>query len=61
MNLLYTIDTFRELPDLKPGNYDVALIGSQLYFATPSGMYVFANEGRPNVPSSVLHTLLSTV
>ena len=53
-NLLYTIDTFRELPDLKPGNYDVALIGSQLYVATPSGMYVFANEGRPNVPSSVL-------
>ena len=62
MNLLYTIDTFRELPDLKPGNYDVALIGSQLYVATPSGMYVFANEGRPNVPSSVLlHTFVDGI
>ena len=61
-NLLYTIDTFRELPDLKPGNYDVALIGSQLYVATPSGMYVFANEGRPNVPSSVLlHTFVDGI
>lgn len=48
--LLYTIDPHRELPDLRPGNYDVALIGNTLYLATPSGMYTFSNAGEPNVP-----------
>ena len=48
--LLYTIDPHRELPDLRPGNYDVALIGNTLYIATPSGMYTFADAGEPNVP-----------
>lgn len=48
--MLYTIDQHRELPNLRPGNYDVALIGDLLYCATPSGMYSFANQGRPNVP-----------
>ena len=48
--LLYTIDPHRELPDLRPGNHDVALIGNTLYLATPSGMYTFTNAGEPNVP-----------
>jgi hypothetical protein len=48
--LLYVIDPHRELPDLRPGNYDVALIGEQLYLATPSGMFVFENGGEPNLP-----------
>ena len=51
--LLYTIDQHRELPDLRPGNYDVARIGAILYIATPSGMYTFNNAGEPNVPHAV--------
>jgi hypothetical protein len=50
--LLYTIDQYRELPDLRPGNYDVALISNTLYLATPSGMYAFSNAGKPNTPKS---------
>jgi len=49
-DLLYTIDSHRELPDLRPGNYDVALIAEQLFVATPSGMYIFENGGQPNLP-----------
>ena len=48
--LLYHIDSHRELPDLHPGNYDVAIIAGQLYVATPSGMYIFENRGQPNIP-----------
>ncbi|HCP40415.1 MAG TPA: hypothetical protein DIT65_01365 [Cryomorphaceae bacterium] len=48
--LLYTIDGHRDLPDLRPGNYDVARIGTTLYVATPLGMYTFNNGGDPNVP-----------
>ncbi|MEC8458073.1 MAG: histidine kinase [Bacteroidota bacterium] len=48
--LLYHIDSHRELPDLHPGNYDVAIIAGQLYVATPSGMYIFENGGQPNIP-----------
>ena len=32
----------------KPGNYDVALIGSELWVATPNGVYAFANRGLPS-------------
>jgi hypothetical protein len=50
IELLYTIDSHRELPDLRPGNYDLALIAGQLYVATPSGMFIFENGGEPNLP-----------
>ena len=50
IELLYTIDSHRELPDLRPGNYDLALIAGRLYVATPSGMFIFENGGEPNLP-----------
>ena len=45
---LYTLDRRRGLPNMKPGNYDAAILGDTLWIATPSGLYSFSNQGAPN-------------
>lgn len=44
----FVIDRSRGLPSLRPGNYDVAMIGKEMWVATPQGLYTLANAGRPN-------------
>ena len=44
----YFLGMARGLPAFRPGNYDVALIGDQLWVATPMGLWTFDNKGEPN-------------
>ena len=45
---LFTITSARGLPAMGPGSYDVALTHENLFVATPKGLWVFLNEGKPN-------------
>ena len=45
---LFSITSARGLPAMGPGSYDVALNNENLYVATPKGLWVFLNEGKPN-------------
>jgi signal transduction histidine kinase len=45
---LFTITSARGLPTIGPGSYDVALRDKNLFVATPKGLWVFSNEGKPN-------------
>ena len=45
---LFSIGRSRGFMPPKPGNYDVTLVGDELWVATPSGVYTFANQGLPN-------------
>ena len=38
----------RGLPAFRPGNYDIAVIGNDLWVATPIGLWKFDNKGVPN-------------
>jgi hypothetical protein len=44
----YTLGMARGLPAFRPGNYDIALIGNDLWVATPMGLWKFDNKGVPN-------------
>jgi len=44
----YTLGMARGLPAFRPGNYDVAVIGNDLWVATPMGLWKFDNKGVPN-------------
>ncbi len=44
----YTLGMARGLPAFRPGNYDVAVIGNDLWAATPMGLWTFDNKGVPN-------------
>jgi hypothetical protein len=44
----YTLGMARGLPAFRPGNYDIALIGNDLWVATPMGLWKFNNKGVPN-------------
>ena len=44
----YTLDEYRELPPLRPGNYDVAIIQEELLVATPMGLWSFNRQGNPS-------------
>ena len=45
---LFSITSARGLPAMGPGSYDVALNNENLFVATPKGLWVFLNEGKPN-------------
>jgi signal transduction histidine kinase len=45
---LFSITSARGLPAMGPGSYDVALKNENLFVATPKGLWVFLNEGKPN-------------
>lgn len=45
---LFNITSARGLPAMGPGSYDVALTNENLFVATPKGLWVFLNEGKPN-------------
>jgi hypothetical protein len=38
----------RGLPAFRPGNYDIAVIGNDLWVAAPMGLWKFHNKGVPN-------------
>ncbi len=44
----YTLGMARGLPAFRPGNYDIAVIGNDLWVATPMGLWKFDNKGVPN-------------
>lgn len=44
----YTLGMARGLPAFRPGNYDIAVIGNDLWVATPMGLWTFDNKGEPN-------------
>ena len=50
---VFRIDRARGLPNLRPGNYDLALLDGKLWVATPQGLYTFENSGFPNPLDSV--------
>ena len=44
----YSLGMARGLSAFRPGNYDVAIIGNNLWVATPMGLWKFENKGVPN-------------
>lgn len=49
-----TLDVRRGLPILKPGQYGVAAVDSNLLIATPQGLWSARNFAQPNTPSGHL-------
>lgn len=54
---LFQVDVLRGLPAMRPGNFDAAHIGDELWVATPQGLYALADFGAPNTLEKVQWSL----